>query len=441
MKRVALSLVLSIVMAAMTAGCSAGSQRAVPEPFAFGVLGATCEPQRLAALRQAGVSIVELPVAWDRFEPRQGRVDGQYVAAVVAQLEQCRQAGIKVILSPGLHYPPAWVRGLPGGELRGSGGGVPRDSGAELIFSSEVRKAAHRYLSRLVLRLGVNQGLENIAAIRVGTNSSGELGYPGPEDGGNQGEFWAFGDAPQKGTGLAEGVALSPMPGWVPGSAVWNGRGVTGRQVHEWWDWYAGSAVEAVVWQVKALRSLGYQGRVHVPVAGRGVLPADKAKAVAGHLDGRANPDGAQERGLDYLAQFAVLSMVPGVDVDFTGLDDVSAAAARSTVPRQDRCSPGDEETAVKDDVSSWSSQRYTSALARRTGLGLVGENPGPPDFPFTGGSSLSDSLAEQLRTAPGYAVDCGMTMFLFGFEENLFDDGEGGVTLDDYKEVIQQSH
>lgn len=439
MKRVVLSMVLLLMLAAMTAGCSAESQHAAPESFAFGVLGATCEPQRLAALREAGVSIVELPVAWDRFEPRRGWVDSQYAGEVVAQLEQCRRASIKVILSPGLHYAPTWVRGLPGGELRGSEGGVARSGGAELIFSSEVRNAAQRYLSRLVSVLAANQGLENIAAIRVGTNSTGELGYPGPGAGGNDREFWAFGDAPQKGYGLAEGVPLSPMPGWIPGSAVWNGQAVSDQQVHEWWAWYAGSAVDAVVWQVNELRSLGYEGRVHVPVAGRGVLPADKAEAVAGYLDGRANPDDAQERGLDYQAQFAVLSMVPGVDVDFTGLDDVSAVTARSVIDPQDRCSPGDEGKVVQEDVSSWSAHRYTSAVARRAGLGLVGENPGPPGSPFTGGSSVSDSLAEQLRAAPGYAVECGMTMFLFGFEPNLFDDGESGVTLDDYKEVIQQ--
>ncbi|MGJ3189276.1 hypothetical protein [Paenarthrobacter sp. FR1] len=376
-------------------------------------------------------------MAWDRYQPQAGQVDRGYVAEVRARLNDCREAGVGVVLSPGLQYPPDWVRGLQGGVLEGSAGGAPKDAGAELVFSSEVRKAAQDYFARVLSDLG----LAGITAIRVGTNASGELGYPGPDDGGKEGEFWAFGDAPQFGIGLAEGLAPSPMPGWIPGSRTWNGRSVTDEQVQRWWGWYAGSVVNAVAWQVGELRKLGYQGRVHVPVAGRGVLPEDRAAAVKGRLDGRANPDGAQERGLDYVEQFAVLARLPGVDVDFTGVDDVSNVRARAAAPPQDRCQPGDDAK-VMEDVSSWSSHRYTSALARRAGLGLVGENPGPPDSPFTGGSPESHSLAEQLRAAPQYADECGMTMFLFGFEDNLFEEGgraESGVSVDDYKEVIQR--
>ncbi|MFC8038849.1 hypothetical protein ACFUOZ_05800 [Paenarthrobacter sp. NPDC057355] len=430
-----LSTLLSIVAIGLSAGCGVAAQPAAPETMSFGVLGASCAPERVVALREAGVSVVELPLAWDRYEPGEGLVDERYVAGVRAQLQDCRDAGMAVVLSPGLHYPPDWVRSLPGGVLRGSAGGVPGDSGAELVFSAKVREAVHEYLARIASDVG----FEGIAAIRVGTNATGELGYPGAEDGGNEREFWSFGDAPQLGKGLAEGVAPSPMPGWVPGARLWKGRAVNSQQVQAWWDWYAGAVVGAVVWQVDELRGLGYQGRVHVPVAGKGVLPAEKTEALRGRLDGRANPDGAQERGLDYLEQFAVLSTLPGVDVDFTGLDDISAVTARAVSPLQDRCHPGDEVSFMEDDVSVWSSHRYTSALARRAGLGLVGENPGAPWLPYTGGTPLSDSLAEQLQIAPRYAAECGMTMFLFGFEDDLFDpEGRSGVTLDHYSDVIQ---
>lgn len=438
MKRLCPSLLLSIVIATVTAGCGVGSGHVAPEPMTFGVLGSTCAPGRLAALHEAGVSVVEVPVAWDRYQPDAEQVDREYVAELRARLNDCHEAGMGVVLSPGLQYPPDWVKNLSGGVLRGSAGGMPEDAGAELVFSAEVREAAQKYLARVASDVG----FEGIAAIRVGTDASGELGYPGPNDGGNDQEFWAFGDAPQLGIGLAEGAAPSPMPGWVPGTNSWRGRSVTEEQVRGWWDWYAGSVVDAVVWQVRELRTLGYQGRVHVPVAGRGVLPADKTEAIKGRLDGRANPDGAQERGLDYIAQFAILSSLPRVDVDFTGLDDVSDVRARAADPPQDQCRPGDDDNVLLADVSLWSSHRYTSSLARRAGLGLVGENPGPPDAPFTGGSPQSHSLAQQLRMAPGYAVECGMTMFLFGFEDNLFEDKSGvgnRVTPEDYKEVIQR--
>ena len=437
MSRTATSLVLSVALMTVAAGCSAPAARA-PETMSFGVLGGSFTAERLAALHDAGVSVMELPLAWDRYQPHPDQVDRRYVAAVRAQLKRCREAGMQVVLSLGVHYPPDWVRDLPGGALRGSKGGIPASSGAELVFSADVRDAAQKYLARVASDLGY----QGVAAIRIGTNAVGELGYPGPEDGGNEREYWAFGDAPQLGIGLAEGMAPSPMPGWVPGSESWGGQPVTDQQVQQWWAWYAGSVVDATIWQIQELRKLGYSGRVHVPVAGRGVLPADKARAIKGRLDGRSNPDGAQERGLDYSTQFALLASLPGVDVDFTGLDDVSAVRAAAAVPSQDHCLPADQERVLQRNVSSWSSHRYISALARRAGLGLVGENPGPPDSPFTGGSALSHSLAEQLRAAPRYAAECGMTMFMFGFEENLFPEGNSpgsGVTLEDYKEVIQE--
>lgn len=382
--------------------------------------------------------MVELLVAWDRYQPETGEVDAGYVGEVRTRLEDCRRSGVDVILSLGLQYPPDWAKELSGGVLRGSAGGRPEHAGAEVIFSADVRAAVQNYLENVVSDLG----FDGITAIRLGTNATGELGYPGPDAGGNEEEFWAFGDAPQLGVGLAEGAVASPMPGWVPGTRSWRGKAVTVGQVQGWWDWYAGSVVNAVAWQAGQVRRLGYEGRIHVPVAGRGVLPSDKSRAAHGLLDGRANPDGAQERGLDYIEQFSILAKLPGVDIDFTGLDDVSDVQARTAVPAQDRCRLDDHKNVLTMDGSSWSSHRYTSALARRAGLGLVGENPGPPDSLFTGGSSQSDSLAKQLQAAPSYAVECGMTMFLFAFEENLFD-GRGhdgsGVELADYRAVIQR--
>ena len=70
--------------------------------------------------------------------------------------------------------------------------------------------------------------------------------------------------------------------------------------------------------------------------------------------------------------------------------------------------------------MALWSAQRWTTANARLAGLPLVGENPGGPALAHTGGAPDSDGAAEQLRHAPRYARDCGLTQFYWAFEETL---------------------
>ena len=411
-------------VAALLCACTSAQSA----PMTFGVLNAACTPERIDAERAAGVTAVELPLAWDRYEPEPGRVDPAYVAEALRKVDTCRRAGMAVVLGPGLQYPPAWVRGLPDAILRGSAGDTPAHGGLDLVFNAAVRAAASAYLGRLAADLL----LDEVTTIRIGVSATGELEYPGPDEAGRQHDYWAFGAAPQSGVGLADGATMSPMPGWVPGQRAWRGAPVTPEQADAWLAWYSDALVDTVVWQVGRLRELGFTGTLHLPVAGRGVLPADRATAVDGLLDGRADPAGALERGQDYPRQFPVLAELPGVVLDFTGLDDASAVTARRLDPPQDRCRPDDvpgpDGTDLLDrtDTALWPGQRFTAALARHSGLAIVGENPGAPHLPFTGGDPASDTSAQQLQRAPDYARECGMTEFFWAFEDDLFTPGSG---------------
>lgn len=441
-------------MAAILCACSPPAD---PAPLSFGVLNAMCTPDRIAAERAVGITAVELPLAWDRYEPERGQFDTAYVAELHRKIDTCKAAGMRIVLGLGLQYPPDWVRALPDAVLRGSAGNRPAHGGLDLVFNAAVRSAVHDYIGRLAADLSLSSAVSGVTAVRVGVSGTGELAYPGPDaagpaagstdlgtpdpgaagedpdaaDGGSAHEWWAFGAAPQTGAGLADGASVSPMPGWVPGQREWRGAAVTPYQVDDWLYWYATSLVDTVVWQVGRLRELGFAGDVHVPVAGRGILPADRAAAVDGLLDGRSDPDGALERGLDYPRQFAVLAAADRVAVDFTGLDDVTAVKARDL--GQDRCRTDDTDGLLRrTDVADWPGQRFTSALARHFDLALVGENPGPPDAPHTGGDPASDSSAQQLSRAPDYARECGMTEFYWAFEDDLFTPGSG-VDLSTY--------
>ena len=413
----------------------------------YGVLGGSCDPERLDALRAAGVTVVEFDMGWDRYEPAPGRFDEDYLTELREKFEACRDAGMDLILSLGLQSPPGWALQLDGGRLLDQTGNAPSSGGLDLVFDGEVRQAVGTYLERIAQDLG----FDGVAAVRLGTNVGGELGYPGPGEGSDPAghAYWAFNAAAQRGTGLADGMAASPLPGWVPGTPTWRGVEVDVDQVADWFSWYSRSLVDAVGWQADELRNLGFTGDLHVPVAGSGAFPSDLRAAIAGRLDGRNDPMGALERGLDYPTQFAALAELDrrlretdpdaGIVVDFTGLDDVTAVLARRSTPPQDGCFPADADAVAAggEGVENWSGQRFTIATARAHGLAVIGENPGPPHAPMTGGSPDSDSLAAQLDHATAYARECELETFLFAFERDLFDPSSG-VPLDDYAREIE---
>ena len=432
----------AFAVVAIIAGCSAA---AAPSGMTFGVLGSSCDPHRLQAERAAGIDVVVLDLVWDRFEPTQGVVDPDYVAEVRGQMAACRKAGIQLVLGTGLQYPPDWVRSLPSGTQLDQSGSAPNSGTVDLVFSAAVRAAVTDYFDWLATFIP----FDDAAVFRIGTNATGELGYPGPDASDvSDGSYWAYNDAAQSGVGLASGLTRSPMPGWTPGDLSWRGSPVSTTQVQAWFAWYSDALTKSISWQAETLRGVGFKGSFHIPVAGRGALPGDLRAAVAGLLDGRNNPDRALERGLNYPTQFRSIAELDqrlrlqtpgaGVVVDFTGLDDDAAVRARRSDVPQDTCRGGDTElVATGQGVDEWPGLRWTTAVARRAGLDLIGENPGPPDAPYTGGSADSDPIADQLVHGTAYAHACGLGTFLFAFEDELFDE-QSGISVNDYARQIK---
>ncbi|MDL5155693.1 hypothetical protein [Actinomycetospora termitidis] len=427
------------VLLALVASCGAApTAPTAPAPRAdpaWGVVDSTCAPERLAA-RVPGVDVAVVEAHWDRLEPQPGVTDPGYAEGLRATVTRCVDAGVRVVLGSGLQYPPGWVRALPGAEIRDQAGRTPTTGAVDTVFSAAVAAAADDHLRRLVAAVP----LDGLVGIRVGTSTAGELGHPGPEASGAAFDsWWAFGDAPQHGVGLAPGQVSSPMPDWVPGQRTWQGRAVTPDDARGWFTWYSGALVRAVADRARSLREAGYRGPVHVPAAGRGVLPADLDAAVGVVLD-TAVRDGALRRGLDYVGDLpALAAAVPGAVVDVTGLDDATAVRARRLDPPQDRCAPGDAEALVAGapSLDDWPNQRVTVAAAARAGLPTVGENPGPPG-PTTGGVADSDSEADQVRYGVEYARVCGLSAFLLAFEDDLYT-GRSGITPDDYLTAIRR--
>ena len=387
-----------------------------------GVLGGSCEADRVTALRQAGVRLVEVGVEWSRFEPAPQQFDQAYIDDLRARFARCAGAGLGVVLTPGFQYAPDWVVQLPDGMYLDQYGNSHPAQGPNYVFGATVRDAAERYLDRFSAEFP----LDGFAAVRVGTSEAGELGFPGRELGAEGTGFWAFDDAALSGDGLAAGMQPNPMPGWKPGERTWHGRPLDAASVRSWFDWYADAAARTAIWQIGLLRERHYRGPIHLPLAGRGVLPADLATATAAALDGTADRDGSLERGLFYPDQLRTIAAATdphALFADVTGVDDATAVAARRLDPPQDTCRPSDASLPLREatSVDTWSATRWTVANARAAGLRVVGENPGHPDTPGTGGDESSDDLAAQLVYAPRYAQECGLEVLLWAFEDDLF--------------------
>ncbi|MEJ2868910.1 hypothetical protein WCD74_14150 [Actinomycetospora sp. OC33-EN08] len=431
------AVVLGVVVAlAVSTALPTGRAQAAAGP-AWGVVASSCTAASVAANRAVGLTVVEVEAYWDRYMPaRAGAVDAGYVADLRARVTRCLDAGLRVVLGPGMQYPPAWVRALPGAALVDQRGRTAATGALDTVFSAAVRSAQADYLKRLLTDLPAAR----IEAVRLGTSTEGEIGYPGPNaahDGFLQ-SWWAFSPAAQQGTGLAAGAVRTPMPGWVPGQRTWQGRPVTAAAARAWFGWYSRSLTSAIKGQYDALRAARFTGQVHLPAPGRGVLPADLTAAANALLNGTGDRDGSLGRGLDYVDQFPVLARsVPRLVVDLSGVDDASAVLARRQSPAQDACRSTDPAASVAagTPVHLWSNLRFARAQATRAGLPAVGENPGPPAAQ-TGGTPDSDTLAEQVRRAPGYARSCGLSALLVAFEWAL-DDPRWGVTRDDYRRAV----
>lgn len=410
-----------------------GTSRAASGDPAWGVLASSCDASRNATNRDTGVTTVVVEAYWDRFLPQKaGTVDTSYVSALQAKVTACLNAGLRVVLGSGTQYPPAWVKALSGAAYKDQRGKAPTNGAVDVVFSQNVRAAEADYLKRLVAAVPAAK----LDGIRVGTSNAGEIGYPGPNDAGDGflQSWWAFGDAAQKGTGLASGMSKSPMPGWVPGARTWNGSAVSADAARNWYLWYSRALLYSLKFQVDTLRGAGYSGAVHVPAPGKGVLPKDLTAAVNARLDGTGDRDSSLGRGLNYVDQFPVLAgNVSGpVVVDLTSVDDATMVAARDT------CTGSDASASTVDSTptENWSNLRVARAQAARAGLAAVGENPGPPASQ-TGGTASSDSELDQVRRSPGYARGCALAAFYLAFEDDLYT-GRSGVTAADYAAAIR---
>lgn len=245
---------------------------------------------------QAGARMSILSLHWNRFEPGDGRRDDAYVAGKRAELDALKKAGFRVMLDVGVQYPPQWVCDMPNSRFVNQYGdaysGGVGETGVNAVFNEAVRQKVDAYLKAVLSEFG-----GEVEIVRLGLMRYGEIGYPHPSFRGKTNAYWAYDDNAQgKTNGLPSGVAVCPVPGWVPGQSSEGS-----NDAHLFADWYLGALQNYHDWQIDVVGEV-YQGKMAMLYPSWGIRRNQLDEAVKGNLDGTtsAEKNGEIQRGFDF---------------------------------------------------------------------------------------------------------------------------------------------
>jgi hypothetical protein len=308
-----------------------------PTPW-FGVLQGS--GRYLAQEANAGITVLTLELAWDKYEPGRDSFDMSYIAAQKAKLRAFCDAGFSVVLAPGLNHPPDWVFALDQNTYYVNQYGdryAPDRPGSKVangVFDPAVRATQEAYVARLRADL-----CDCFYAIRVGGGQDGEVMYPSSDYNGHPNSFWGYD---------ANAQASSPVPHWLPGTA-------SREDARQFWSYYVERLVDYQNWLVKTFRG-HFTAWMELLYPDSGLRPGQAAYAIDNLLAGNTP---AQERGL--------LS----VGTDFEAL--VNGLRDRHVIVYSTDMEEAGQGTAPLTE----SSIRYLQGLASARHLPVAGENSG----------------------------------------------------------------
>ena len=358
-------------------------------PYCWGIIGS--DSNKNGSEYGIGVRYKLFSLHWREFAPSEGNIDASYVSRKQTELAQLRQAGLRPILSLGVHDAPGWIHtNYANSYYVDQYGDVYTDGldcgDANLLFNPTLRARAATYIQNVFATFGTD-----FAAVRLGAGRYGELTYPPASFGGKSNLYWNYD---------ANALARSPTGAWHPGDASPSGQAKTFLR------WHLDALTEFQNWQITLLRQKNYQGPLMILYPSWGIRPGDFDKAVATNLNGSssAESNGEIQRGFDYQSQIAAITD-PKVIVTGTWMD-ASASNDAGT------------------DQRYWSPIHYLAYLAHSHPLNLsvFGENTGQ------GKRSAMDLSALQMKR---YNL-IGMMWYN---ETQLFSGTY--ATLTDYQQVI----
>lgn len=384
------------------AGCAGGKR----EPI-FGTVASS--PERAARGYAAGLRVATYEVFWDRLQPVRDRFDESKFDQARQDIAAFRDAGLEVVLSLGVQYPPAWAFEVPNSRYVNQYGeayvdGEPGANGLNAVFNQEVRDLQADYIARAFQELG-----DDFYAVRLGWGYYGELSYPSHTHNDRPNAYWGFDDVALGRAGnLANTLSPNPVPDWKPGDPS-----PDHGAARQFAAWYLDAMTDYQNWQIETVRQ-HYGGRLAVLYPSWGLRPGQLDAAVDKDLSGFTAPElnGEIQRGHDFSRHVAGLPdpevRTSGVVVYTTWLD----------------ASPAFGDDGGQDPVG-WSPVHFLAALAedRGSALEVWGEN--------TGWGSV-EAMALCFDRLDAYDV----SGLFWAFEEQLFEQGDY-ATLEDYAALI----
>jgi Beta-galactosidase len=412
-----------VVVAVVLSFAASSAKVAVVEAPQYLLGTLETDPNRASQEYAAGFRIAEQTVGWNNYEPQDGVFDAGYITSIKQRIQTFQRAGLKVVISPAIQYPPAWVFSLPGSRYVNQYGAVAPATwvgGFEepnVVFSQAVRDRVAGFETKVMQELGPG----NIWAVRYVNGSLGEVLYPPANDLlGHNNSYWAY-DANAQNNASADrppGLHPNPFPGWQPGQTTYNGQPFSVAQVQQWYEWYVDARMDFVNWHTKLFRDLGFTGYLQLQTPGFGVRPSEYAASTANFLDGTGDPNQTMGRAAIWQKVYAKLTDRSGV------IAYVSSMADGSGNPQDQGCQATDTQVDLEHDpqVNNWSGVRYVSHLADLYGMIKSGENPasGDPNRNVVYGLSMLNNATAQMAA-------CSFQGMFWAQDQNLYD-GVSGV-------------
>lgn len=397
---------MAMICSAAIANAAPGKRPPTHTHYLFGVLKAD------SAHRQtdyaAGVRLVEIGIHWDLYEPKRGVFDTHYRDQIMKEIEEYRKSGYQISLATATQYTPQWIKADPSlqewSQFPGDRSGM-----ANLVFNGPLRREADRFIRDVVTHAGP------VSFYRVGLSHHGETVYPVAP----HGEWWAMdpmaqGDVP----GRPSTIPAPPFHHWVPGMPL-HGHIATQQELRRWWNWYFNALVDAHDWEIRSIRSAGFNGPIQIVMPGPAIRPLELQRKLRAGL------------AFDPKDRFHLMNVGA---VWYLFLDrlkerrnivvDISSVYDNSGTPRGNECTASDDKTDYLRDpvVETWSSVRWISFNAHRNGFPTIGENPG-------------DDSPDAMRNAFRLMKACHLMGLQWAFDDELYDGKHASIS--DYQRWI----